>query len=525
MRNALLVTFLICSLGAFAQPNNGFISLTGDSSYVEIQLTKSLGLIDKTFEFFFETCDNGSSYTKMGLIEFPLEGIKTSITINSAGNQANIFIEKTANPAYTDVFSAPIYRHNNWNHFALQYSAIDSTVSLFFNGDSLGVSDSAKLMGNSIHIGNRVNSFLTGNINQVRISVGSVYTNGYTIPTLLNADRTTDNLFEFNAVDAKNRSVSVGNVNDTAYLRAGAQFFEGYSISADTGACLGDTIQLFAAGGDIYKWTSKNSIISDSIQNPQVVASQADTLNVLVSNNNGCAQTLSTVLLVEPKPNLNLGNDTIVCPGEPVLLNPGPFASYKWSDGGTDSARYVLFGNQWLEVKNSVGCSATDTINVDNYPAPSIELGPDTLLQTGFTMTLSLPTYFASYRWSTGEKTSSILATLPLFYSVTVTDTNGCTATDAISVNYPPQSISEVESDKGFKVYPNPTTGKITLDFMGANETNRELLIFNAQRTIVQRISETATTIEVELNENLRHGIYFLTDKNTGYSVPITLQR
>ncbi|MCH9823484.1 MAG: hypothetical protein K0U33_09090, partial [Bacteroidetes bacterium] len=94
------------SLSCFAQPNSGYLTFDGDSSEVAIKLQNSIGSSDKTIEFFFETCDNNSSLNKMGLLIFPTEGIGVNLTVNAAGNAANLEISKAANPTFNDVYAA-----------------------------------------------------------------------------------------------------------------------------------------------------------------------------------------------------------------------------------------------------------------------------------------------------------------------------------------------------------------------------------------------------------------------------------
>lgn len=77
----------------------------------------------------------------------------------------------------------------------------------------------------------------------------------------------------------------------------------------------------------------------------------------------------SKLINVIPIPNINLGNDTSVCPGNGVirLRNNNSVAAqkYEWSTGDTTSSILVRHeGNYWVKAKNG-DCSASDSITVN----------------------------------------------------------------------------------------------------------------------------------------------------------------
>ena len=99
------------------------------------------------------------------------------------------------------------------------------------------------------------------------------------------------------------------------------------------------------------------------------------TLNNLVSGNynlqitdaNGCLASSPNFVInnIIIPANLFLGNDTIICPGQTILLNPGNFSNYLWQDNSTASSFLVSqTGLYTVEVTNSEGCKAIDEINV-----------------------------------------------------------------------------------------------------------------------------------------------------------------
>jgi len=77
-------------------------------------------------------------------------------------------------------------------------------------------------------------------------------------------------------------------------------------------------------------------------------------------------------------PNLDLGNDTLLCDGSSILLDATyPGATYLWNDGSTAATLTAAqTGTYWVEVFAG-SCSERDTVVVDHLNPPSIDLGPD----------------------------------------------------------------------------------------------------------------------------------------------------
>src|SRR5690606_15851779 len=76
-----------------------------------------------------------------------------------------------------------------------------------------------------------------------------------------------------------------------------------------------------------------------------------------------------------------------------------------------------------------------DTINVTFKPNPLVDLGNDTTVCNGVTLTLDGGTQGVQYYWNTGQTTSTINVNNPGTYSVQVTGDNGCVKVDSITVN------------------------------------------------------------------------------------------
>ncbi len=147
-----------------------------------------------------------------------------------------------------------------------------------------------------------------------------------------------------------------------------------------------------------------------------------------VNATNDCEVVSDTIVILQLQSFiLNLGNDTIICAGDQIVLDPGlggpPAYNYLWDDNSTDSIRVITAaGTYYAEVMDS--CSTEyDTIVVTTPPAFTVDLGPDTTYCSGNNIVLDPgpgPGY--SYLWQDGSITSTLQVTGAGTYSVTVTD-------------------------------------------------------------------------------------------------------
>ncbi len=162
-----------------------------------------------------------------------------------------------------------------------------------------------------------------------------------------------------------------------------------------------------------------------------------------IPNSTGCDSILTINLTVNPLPIFNITGNTSFCFWDSTLLTgPNNGASYQWflSNfailGATNNTYYASAGgNYQLQMTNSNGCSnlSTNTININVNPLPTVSLGAD-ITQCGGTATLDAQNAGSMYMWSDASTTQTITVNSTGNYSVVVTDVNGCSNSDTISV-------------------------------------------------------------------------------------------
>lgn len=114
--------------------------------------------------------------------------------------------------------------------------------------------------------------------------------------------------------------------------------------------------------------------------------------------------------------------------------------SYLWNTGATTaSLSGVTPGMYTVTLTDSAGCAGMDTIMVTVPQGPTVNLGPDTLVCKGESITLSgtsNPSTGVTWVWGGGQGGTSITVTPGStgYYHAMVSDSNGCVGEDSVLV-------------------------------------------------------------------------------------------
>ncbi len=183
-------------------------------------------------------------------------------------------------------------------------------------------------------------------------------------------------------------------------------------------------------------WTWYFGATTSNEQNPTFEFTEPGTYPVLlmVSNPDG-TNVASTTITVYANPTIELGEYPAACEGSSITVSATGFASYAWSNGSVESSIDVTAaGIYTLVVTDAHGCTATDDVAIAFNPLPEIELGDDVNVCSNASSEINAGDGYASYAWSTGDATQSIMVSAAGEYAVTVTDEFGCAASDAVNV-------------------------------------------------------------------------------------------
>jgi len=126
------------------------------------------------------------------------------------------------------------------------------------------------------------------------------------------------------------------------------------------------------------------------------------------------------------------------CIGDSVQLSAAPgSARYRWSTGDTTRSVVVRSsGTYSVRMFDALGCETQSLVRIVMRPLPVPTITPSrpTTICTGDSVSLQATAGFVRYVWSTGDQTSAITVRQGGRYTVTVVDTNGCTADTSIVV-------------------------------------------------------------------------------------------
>lgn len=130
---------------------------------------------------------------------------------------------------------------------------------------------------------------------------------------------------------------------------------------------------------------------------------------------------------------VELGNDTILCVGETLVLDPGiAGADYLWSDGSIEQTQSVTTPtNLWVSVSKD-GCDYLDSISVD-FTTVEVDLGNDTLICAGNILQKNVAVTSGDYLWQDGSTNSTFDIFEPGTYWVEVAQ-GGCSNRDTLEV-------------------------------------------------------------------------------------------
>lgn len=263
-------------------------------------------------------------------------------------------------------------------------------------------------------------------------------------------------------------------------------------------------VKASGAGGEepyTYRWNTGDS--TSAIEVPE-----AGIYYVTVTDKNGCQGTANVIVF----------NFPVVCsPAEVtdescfqscdgtiksnVAGGTEPY-TFLWSNGATDRDLTGLCpGSYTLTATDANDCKSE--FNVKIYEAPEFLL---TIKRRSDTL-LAVAEGGASpfiYSWNTGDTTSWIVPAADEYYSVTVTDANGC---EIIA------SYHNLSSGK-LKLFPNPVKNIVSVEIPETKAGT--VYIYDINGKIVKRSS---SLLQIDI-ESIPHGLYFIyvLTENTIYS-------
>ncbi len=353
----------------------------------------------------------------------------------------------TASPATTTTYTVTVTHPNGCTNT----DDVTVTVNSLPNVDA--GADQSICIGGSVQIGGSP----TG-------PVGSTYSwdNGASLSSSTIANPTA------NPSTTTTYTVTVTDVNgctETDDITVTVNTLPTADAGADQTICDGESIQIGGSptgpAGATYQWNNVASLSSGTAANPMATPNTTTTYTVTVTNGNNCTSTDQVIVTVNPTPTVDAGTDQTICNGNPVQIGGAPTsttagATFAWDNGASLSnptianpiANPSVATVYTVTVTHPNGCTATDDVLVSVNGLPPVDAGADQTICIGTNAVIGgSPTGPAgsSYAWDNGATLSSNSVANPTasptsttIYTVTVTDINGCTGTDNVTITVSP---------------------------------------------------------------------------------------
>lgn len=141
--------------------------------------------------------------------------------------------------------------------------------------------------------------------------------------------------------------------------------------------------------------------------------------------------TVTTPLSITPL--ISAEGPITFCPGDSVKLKSNLIGGNLWSNGSRADSIYVkTAGNNFVKYFDGCDTTQSNTISITLFTPPTVNITGDTVICPGGSTTLDAGPGFTSYLWSSQQTSQTINQSFPSWNQVTVTDMNGCKASDAV---------------------------------------------------------------------------------------------
>ncbi|HEY2727151.1 MAG TPA: gliding motility-associated C-terminal domain-containing protein [Parafilimonas sp.] len=167
-----------------------------------------------------------------------------------------------------------------------------------------------------------------------------------------------------------------------------------------------------------------------------IIVNVAGTYSLNAIDKDGCVTIDTFVVAAYPYPAAAFHNVENLCSDSSITLDAGAgFIYYLWNTGSTEETIITNKpGKFWVALASAHNCSATDTVNVVTVQRPVNFLIQSVTKCSFKDVTLTPLNNFNAYTWSNGSNTKSIDVSAGGLYWLNVTDYNGCSGSDSITV-------------------------------------------------------------------------------------------
>ncbi|OFX16924.1 MAG: hypothetical protein A2033_19385, partial [Bacteroidetes bacterium GWA2_31_9] len=271
----------------------------------------------------------------------------------------------------------------------------------------------------------------------------------------------------------------------------------------------GTFIEVFWTGG-AGTFSSASSINTTYTPDSSETGIVALALSCVSDCNDTVTSIININIYAEPIPIITATPDVNICEGKSLTLtatdNAVSGATYNWNTGETTSAiTFIPTTGTYTVTATSNGCTASESIDIVVNTNPTVFLGNDTAICQGESLTLDAGSGF-TYNWLPGNITTQTLnVNLADNYFVTITDGNGCTATDAITLTVNQNPSPSITGLLSYCDGANTTLDAGSYDsYIWSNsESTQTIIATAANNPITVTVTDANNCIGVSSNVNL----------------------
>ena len=290
----------------------------------------------------------------------------------------------------------------------------------------------------------------------------------------------------------------------------------GQSVTCDN-SCAGTAMVAMLNGTFPYtiQW-------SNGLTDPTLTGLCAGSYTVIVTDATGC-QATQPYIISTSSVEVQLQIDNASCAGEcngivqAIATGNAPF-EYLWSMTTQQSSQFsnICSGSFTVQVTDTFGCITLEAFDVTEPALLSLQVSHIDATCIGCTdgsatATATGGTGPYTYSWSNGFTSASALGLAGGNYTVCITDANGCSQCETITILEDPTVVSSLAGENFIHIYPNPASGDLFIDMKG--HSIRKITLYEAGGKLIKSISETGNPakkfIHIDLND-VSGGIYML---------------
>lgn len=214
--------------------------------------------------------------------------------------------------------------------------------------------------------------------------------------------------------------------------------------------CAGQSAQITATGGVSFSWTPTAGLSDATSGNLTAAPSNTTTYTANMAWGS-CNKTATTTINVGgPAITFNNAIAPVICNGAPVQVTANAGAgnmSYNWSNGTNGATANISnAGTYTVSASDNTGCSSTASITVG---AASLSVSGNVSNATcsggndgAISLTVNGNNNTYNYFWSNNSNAQSIANLTPGSYAVTVSNADGCSATQSFSISQAGSNIT-----------------------------------------------------------------------------------